>query len=184
MKNFKNILPALLLFVLLPYGAKSQYTLQNDDVYVINGQLLIYYAPASKPTAIIIPSILDNQTITSIGTHFGIGAFARRGLTSVTLPASLTSIGDFAFSGNQLTSVTLPSSLQSIGNSAFQNNSLTSVTLPASLTSIGNSAFEQNQLTLITLPASLIFIGAEAFVNNAGLASVTLPPPRSRNYLA
>ena len=65
------------------------------------------------------------------------------GLTSVTLPASLTSLGDYAFQGcTGLTSVTLPEGLTSIASRMFYNCSgLTSVTLPAGLTSIGDYAF-------------------------------------------
>ena len=51
------------------------------------------------------------------------------GLTSVTLPSSVTSIGESAFRGcSGLTSVTIPSSVTSIGQDAFYNCSgLTSV---------------------------------------------------------
>ncbi|MCI7571569.1 MAG: leucine-rich repeat domain-containing protein, partial [Bacteroidales bacterium] len=43
-----------------------------------------------------------------------------RGLTSVTLPNSVTSIGDYAFSNcSGLTSVTIPNSVTSIGKRAF-----------------------------------------------------------------
>ena len=43
------------------------------------------------------------------------------GLTSVTLPDSVTSIGDYAFSGcSGLTSITIPDSITSIGDYAFR----------------------------------------------------------------
>ena len=65
------------------------------------------------------------------------------GLTSVTIPNSVTSIGGSAFyycSG--LTSVTIPNSVTSIGGSAFAYCSgLTSVTIPNSVTTIGEYAF-------------------------------------------
>ena len=65
------------------------------------------------------------------------------GLTSVTIPNSVTSIGDYAFSDcSGLTSVTIPNSVTSIGDYAFSGcRDLTSVTIPNSVTSIGNMAF-------------------------------------------
>ena len=67
------------------------------------------------------------------------------GLTSVTIPSSVTSIGWSAFSGcSGLTSVTIPSSVTSIGDSAFEGCSgLTSVYVSwESPLSINASIFE------------------------------------------
>ena len=65
------------------------------------------------------------------------------GLTSITIPNSVTSIGDYTFyycSG--LTSVTIGNSVTSIGDYTFYYCSgLTSVTIGNSVTSIGESAF-------------------------------------------
>ena len=72
------------------------------------------------------------------------GAFQNcTGLTSVTIPNSVTSIGENAFDGCiGLTSVTIPDSVTSIGTWAFSRCSgLTSVTIPDSVTSIGGWAF-------------------------------------------
>ena len=65
------------------------------------------------------------------------------GLTSVTIPNSVTSIGNSAFSGcTGLTSIEIPNSVTSIGSYAFcECTGLTSVTIPNSVTSIGGWTF-------------------------------------------
>ena len=90
------------------------------------------------------------------------------GLTSVTIPKSVTTIGDYAFQDcKKLTSVTFNdgSQLASIGTAAFQNcKSLTSFTIPESVTSIGENAFEGcTNITSITIPESVTSIGKDAF---------------------
>ncbi len=122
-----------------------------------------------------LTSVTIPNTVTSIGN----GAFADcRSLTSVTIPNSVTSIGESAFRGcRSLTSVTIPNSVTSIGNEAFKDCSgLTSVTIPNSVTSIGESAFyECRSLTSVTIPNSVTSIGREAFGGCSGLTSVTIP---------
>ena len=75
-----------------------------------------------------------------------IGSYAFRGcsgLTSLTLPAGITSIGSDAFEFcSRLTSLNLPAGITEIGDEAFSGCSgLTSLTLPAGITEIGKSAF-------------------------------------------
>ena len=87
-------------------------------------------------------------------------------MTSIALPAGLTSLGGFAFYGcSSLTSIKLPAGLTSIDGLAFRGcSSLTSIELPAGLTSIGEFAFSGcSSLTSIELPAGLTSIGDNAF---------------------
>ena len=103
-------------------------------------------------------------------------SYCRR-LTSLTLPAGITSIGDDAFEGcSGLTSLNLPASITSIGTGAFYGcGGLTSLTLPASITKIGDYAFSDcRRLTSLTLPAGTK-IGFRAFYGCSGLTSLTLP---------
>ena len=116
------------------------------------------------------------------------GAFSGcSGLTSVTIPNSVTLIGVGAFEPligvgafercTGLTSVTIPNSVTSIGGSAFERcTGLTSVTISNSVTSIGSSAFSYcSGLTSVTIPNSVTSIGNSAFSGCSGLTSVTIP---------
>ena len=100
------------------------------------------------------------------------------GLTSLTLPAGITSISDCAFEGcSGLTSLTLPAGITSIGCRAFYwCSGLTNLTLPDGITSISDCAFEDcSGLTSLTLPAGITSIGISAFYGCSGLTSLTLP---------
>ena len=125
--------------------------------------------------------------MTSIGNY----AFdSCTGLTSVTIPNSVTSIGEGAFYYcTGLTSVTIPNSVDSIGSDAFSYcTGLTSIAVEA-----GNSAysadggvlFDKSKKTLIcypagktgsyTIPNSVTSIGEGVFYYCTGLTSVTIP---------
>ena len=69
--------------------------------------------------------------------------FCCTGLTSVSIPNSVTSIEAWTFYNcTGLTSVTIPDSVTSIGSHAFEScTSLTSVTIPSSITIIWDWAF-------------------------------------------
>ncbi len=99
------------------------------------------------------------------------------GLTSVTIPNSVTSIGERAFENcSGLMSVTIPNSVTSIGSYAFSSCSgLTSVTIGNSVSSIGSDAFKNcSGLTSVTIPNSVMYIEGFAFRDCSGLTSVTL----------
>ena len=103
------------------------------------------------------------------------------GLTSLTIPSSVTSIGSEAFSGcSGLTSLTIPSSVTSIGESAFWDcSSLTSLTIPSGVTSIGEAAFSGcSGLTSLTIPSSVTSIGNYALKGCSGLTSIYVYPEK------
>ena len=108
-----------------------------------------------------VPESLKEVIITG-GASIGYSAFSGcSGLTSVTIPDSVTDIGDYAFSGcSGLTSITIPDSVTDIGDYAFSGCSgLTSVTIPDSVIGIGGGAFSGcSGLTSISIP----FVGANA----------------------
>ena len=119
-------------------------------------------------------SIALPASVTSIGDL----AFGYTAIVSIKLPAGMTRIGAGTFRGARaLTSITIPAGVTSIGDLAFwQATKLKSVTLPAGVTSIGRLAFaDMSALTSITIPAGVTSIGENAFAGSTKLKSVTLP---------
>ena len=117
--------------------------------------------------SLIIPETIEykNETyrVTEIDDSRG---FPRDGVTSISIPNSVTSIGNFAFSSyNNITSVIIPNSVITIRECAFLwCSNLTSVIIPNSVTSIGESAFNLcSNLTSIIIPNSAIKIGKYCF---------------------
>jgi hypothetical protein len=152
--------------------------------------------------SLVTPITLGGVPVTSVGEN----AFKDyTGLTSITIPASVTNINAGAFincasletvtfaSGSQLLiigiaafegctslkSITIPSSVISINNNAFFTcSSLMAITIPSSVTSIGNGAFE-NATSLKTMTfasgSKLTIIGNHAFQNATSLTSIVIP---------
>ena len=110
------------------------------------------------------------------------------GLTSVTIPNSVTGIGNYAFSScSGLTSVTIPNSVTSIGGSAFSGCSgLTSMIVESGNTKYDsrnncNAIIETASNTLISgckntvIPNSVTSIGDNAFESCSNLTSIIIP---------
>src|SRR6516165_5949965 len=101
MTTIKNVqaVSLLILGFAFPLVANAQftYTTNTDNAITITG----YTGAGGNVT---IPTSTNGFLVTSIGCD----AFSRSGLTSVTIPNSITSIGDSAFDGcSGLTSVTI-----------------------------------------------------------------------------
>ena len=139
-----------------------------------DGRYLIIYGGLNSFASAGLTSCTIPDSVTSIRSQ----AFSDcSSLTSITIPDSVTWIGEYAFSHcTSLTSVTIPDSVTWIGESAFKNcSSLTSVTIGNGVTSIEYSAFEScSSLTSITIPDSFTSIRQYAFKNCSSLTSVTI----------
>ena len=118
------------------------------------------------------------------------GAFSDcTALTSIEIPASVTTIEAAAFKGcSSLTTVTFEqgSQLKTIAGGYYESSSsyyygafsgcssLTSIEIPASVETIGSCAFSGcTSLTAIEIPASVTTIGTTAFKGCSKLATVT-----------
>ncbi len=114
-------------------------------------------------------------SLNSIGNYLFYGCI---GLTSITIPNSVTTIGDYAFDNCRgLTSITIPNGVTTIGENAFGAcTGLTSVTIPNSVATIGKQAFSNcPRLTSVTIPNGVTTIGVAAFFNCTGLTSIAFP---------
>ena len=89
---------------------------------------------------VIIPPSVNGVAVTRIEHD----AFASCGLTSVSIPDTVTYIGGAAFYNNNLSTIKLPSNLKYIGGQAFRNNYLKKIDIPKSVTTIESGAFVHN----------------------------------------
>ena len=107
------------------------------------------------------------------------GAFrSSRGLTTVNIPDSVTTIGAGAFwTCDDLTSVDVPNSVTYIGAEAFYGcTGLTNVNIPDSVTKIVDSTFRGcTNLPIINIPGSVTKIGNSAFYGCTNLSRVKIP---------
>ena len=113
--------------------------------------------------------------ITSIGSRAFYGC---SGLTSLNLPADITYIGLYAFYGcSGLTSLTIPTGVSIINEYAFYDcSSLTRLDLPSSIREIYHSAFMNcRNLTSLTIPSNVTYISSRAFSGCSSLKNITLP---------
>ena len=151
------------------FKGTAWYNKQSDGLIYAGNIAYEYKGTMPQGTEII----LKEGTVGIAGSAF----WGCSGLTSVTIPNSVSSIGSWAFSGcSGLTSVTIPDSVTSIGKSAFSGCSgLTSVTIGNSVTSIGIAAFYNCRgLTSVTIPNSVTWIDDGAFDYCSDLTSVTI----------
>ena len=128
--------------------------------------------------AIVIPEKVTYNNREYTVTGIGESAFWDKSITSVVIPATVTSIGQYAFqSCKSLNTVTLNEGLQTIGEYAFQYcSALLSVSVPSSVTRIEKLAFgDCTALADVTLSEGLTYIGDGAFGYCPKITSITIP---------
>lgn len=157
----------------------QSYTLTDADVVVTNGVIQSCSANLTNKD-VVIPSILDGQTVTGIfEANWEGGVFRNKGIKSVVLPVTIETIGAYSFADNSIESVNFAqlAKLKKFGTNAFENNKLKEVDLSkcTALELIDGFAFNKNAITNINLSGciNLKKIGFNVFAYNQ-LASVDL----------
>jgi hypothetical protein len=89
------------------------------------------------------------------------------------LPTALKAISNYCFSGSGLTSITLPDTVTSIGTQSFAYSDLEEITLPAKLETIGLEAFYSTKLKSIEIPASVTSMTGNTFGDCEDLVMIT-----------
>ena len=197
--TFALVLAALLCLLVLSASAYDGTEYGSTGMYykISNGEVTITDAKSDIKTA-DIPESIDDYQVTRIGDSAFMNCI---GLTSITIPDSVTSIGKYAFYGTAWydsqpygdvyagkvyykykgtmlsnTSITIKNGTKGIAGSAFSDcTGLTNITIPDSVTSIGDSAFEDcTCLTNVTIPNSVTRIGDFAFRDCTCLTNVTI----------
>ena len=143
------------------------YTDSQGLVYSTNESAFTAMVTAGANGIITIPSTINDGTNTYSVTAIKASAFAYRGVSSVIIPDSVTSLGANAFDAcTGLNTVVIGRGITNIPNYAFnQCYSITSLTLPDTLITIGagafyNLAYHRNNLII---PASVTTIASNAF---------------------
>ena len=127
---------------------------------------------------VVIPESFENDGMTYHVVAIGDNAFkGSTGLTSVTIPETVTSLGNNAFmSCAGLTSVYIPNTVGQIGSNAFKGcMGLSSINLPVTLTALNEHAFDSCGITSIIIPETITAIPTGCFANCYMLETVTLP---------
>lgn len=164
-------------------GQTLHFTVNSDGTSVtITGH------EANISGNLVIPATVNycenNYYVTRIAAD---AFFSSSGLTSVTIPSTITYIGEYAFwylvlDVYYLGTLSQWCDIDFIGytfggfNLYINNTLVTDVVIPEGIIQIKNSSFDRCiSLTSITIPSSVTSIGAAAFISCTGVTSVILP---------
>ena len=191
MRKFLLFFVVMIFFV--PQEILAGETFDYNGInYKINGDNTTVSVATNKGLTgeVVIPgTVVYNKKYYSV-TSIDSNAFRWEctGLTSITIPSSVTSIGSYAFEGcTGLTSIIVDKNNQVYDSRNNCNAIIKTATntllygckntwIPNSVTSIGSQAFERcTGLTSIVIPISVSSIGSYVFSCCSGLTSIEIP---------
>ena len=116
-------------------------------------------------------------TVPASVTSIGQSAFEHTwGIKRLILPEGLLTIGESAFAWTRIGEINIPSTVSYIGKCAFQGTDITEVVLPRGIASVEESAFSYcDNLESVAIPSGVTRIDKAAFSHAKMLSSITLP---------
>ncbi|MDF2511542.1 MAG: hypothetical protein K0S04_1408 [Herbinix sp.] len=163
-------------------GQTITYRVLSEPTVTENGRAqVIYSEEVNKKLSgdVVIPSTVTNSNMIYNVVEVNAGSFrAATGMTSLTLPETVTVIGQDAFNNcTSLTNVNIPGKVTRIEAGTFEGCiSISSIYLPNGITYIGNMAFNNcSNLSSMKLPDKLTSIGYNAFSNCEKLTGISIP---------
>jgi hypothetical protein len=161
----------------LSYTASIPYTLNDNDVNIVNGY--ITYCRFGIGTVLTIPAQLQGQAVIGVADREEqeAGVFSFMGILDLNLPIGFKYLGEYAFCDNSFyfSDITFPNTLEHIGYFAFYWSNIQSVVIPDAVNYIGELAFGWNpKLETLHLGNALEYIGDYAFVRG-NIANLTIP---------
>ncbi len=188
----KSYLPVWLLVIALLCGVTRAEAFEVDGIYydLNNEGAVVIRGDTPYSGDVVIPASInyfgEDFPVVSIG---GSAFKWCSGLTTITLPESVTSIGDRAFSYcSSLTSVTIPASVERLGTGVFSSClNLEEIIVSANnpvYSSLDGVLYNKDKTELlkwpdkklsVTIPESVTSIGESAFEDCRGLTTITIP---------
>ena len=169
------------------------FTIDNLKYTVIGNTKTVSVGYINKPTGNLeIPAEVENEGVTYLVVEIASWAFnSCEGLTSVTIPNSITKIGNNAFGFcSNMTSITISQSVTTINDAVFEAcRKLTAINVAkenSSYCSVDGVFFNKDMTTLLcypagkpgatyTIPSGVTRIGYEAFLLCDSLKSIVIP---------
>jgi hypothetical protein len=194
-KNFKSItgfddghsgeeidpLYRIIYFDGLRYQLSGNEAMVSRQDRSLSGDIVIPEKVTYNGVDYTVNSIIGPKSTATYGGHSSISAdgaaFQGTSITSVVIPATITSLPSCAFiSCHSLTRVVLPSTLTYISFGCFAYcSALSEINVPDSVSSIGEWAFGAcTSLKSFTIPSSLTSL-SRALLYQSGLESIELP---------
>ena len=143
--------------IALGYNSNTWYQTTTKNRYIVDG------------AEVLTPNIteLSNYCLYYCG-----------GLTSFTIPSSVTTLGNGVFGYTGLTQGVIPSTVTTMGTTTFTGcKSLLSARIEASLTTLPATTFSNcTALSSVSLPNSITILNMRVFMNCSSLTEFTLGP--------